>query len=218
MDGSSTPKSSPPSNTTQRSQQTSPTRRKRSHQDMNDTLQASPASSPNLATSHTFADEDSPPERLLSPDIRAQHNQRMAEKPSTKAHSTLMGPPLLRPNETPSSQMESSGILPPATPQTTKSSQTVVEPSHGRGSGSSTPQAETRSPLPQNPPEGDAEEATDNSSGEDDMEPPDQAIEPFNWSDLETRYHRMIEEKRAEEAKIYDDFSKLCSVHFILPL
>ena len=61
--------------------------------------------------------------------------------------------------------------------------------------------------------------AQDQESSDEDAEPADQ-IATFDWMELETRYHRQMEQYAAEEQDLYRSFSDLCGVMhaFLAPI
>lgn len=47
---------------------------------------------------------------------------------------------------------------------------------------------------------------------QDDPANPDEALEPFDWEDLDVRYHEMVHQKGEEEAQLREEFDALCKV------
>ncbi|GAB7341528.1 hypothetical protein MBLNU457_7745t1 [Dothideomycetes sp. NU457] len=56
------------------------------------------------------------------------------------------------------------------------------------------------------------EEVEDDAS-EDNEDLPGNPIEPFDWDALEENYHEVIRTKAAEETKLWQEYTRLCSYH-----
>lgn len=67
---------------------------------------------------------------------------------------------------------------------------------------------------PEKAAEDEGRELQDRSASEDVDSPSDRIVD-FDWSDLESRYHRRMQEAREEERKIQDEFDRLLQVRAI---
>ncbi|KAK5677921.1 hypothetical protein LTS10_009804 [Elasticomyces elasticus] len=160
---------------------TLPTSRKRSHEDMN--------------TDHNTDVEASRPEFSVKP----SESQTEAPLPSTSAHTML--PPS---GGKTSSKTEQAMPPPPQSGQRPQASQT--EPPHAPKPNTSHHVNDNNIDSETTIPDDVSSEEDDPMTEE-----PDVKIVDFNWTDLEERYHKRMGELSATEDEIYAEFNDLCN-------
>ncbi|KAK1058574.1 hypothetical protein LTR74_013297 [Friedmanniomyces endolithicus] len=168
--------------------------RKRSHEDM---------------SASNDAIRDSKTDRPNEPDHNKLPNSQLG-KPATEPPKipppTTMPPPAGKPAST---------MAPPSSrpPQSGQGSQTA-QTTH------TAPTQQQTAPKPITPSHQRANESSEatipddaSSDGISTPSEPHDRIAEFDWTDLERRYHRRMDELGATEHQSYDEFNQLCDVH-----
>ena len=139
--------------------------------------------------------------QLLSPNATPHANSEHSSSdnydegpPSTYAHSML---PPKAPEAFRYQEDEQSGASPPVHDE----DEVMQQSQRHQRSATPTP----RPSSPRLPTESD-------TVADDEQSLPDEPMSPFDWEDLEDRYHAMIDGKQKEETQIWEDFQKLCEV------